>query len=196
MDFDISTIIDNPTIVIYGKRATGKSALVEKILKACNMTYVLFENTYDDRKDPYPYKDAMVRYANYNEDVLDAFIRSHVEKHASSNTTVVLDDVLFSKHHANSMPIRRLFMNGRCMKMGCIISMQYPIKLCPVITSNTDYVFIFNLCSAELKAVYAMYDISNAFEISFEEFQRMKENSGCLVVDRKHNIIYLDVLQP
>ena len=168
-EFDIRSIPDNRTIIIYGKDGTGKTTTIERILKACNTTHVSFS-----KRD------------TFSEPLLESCIKDRqAGSMPSPNMMVVIDDVLCDIAWS-WRPIRSIFLNGMCMRVGCIITMAYPIKLSPLITSNTDYLLIFNMATeGDLQQIYTLYALEDLFK-TFDAFKQTKESTTCIVVALIH----------
>jgi hypothetical protein len=83
------------------------------------------------------------------------------------------------------MPLRTMFMNGRCMAINLIITMQYPLGIGPELRSNVDYVFLFG--TSVMNEKHRMYQyyagMFPSFEVFCETLDRYTRDYGCLVID-------------
>lgn len=170
-DFDISSIRDNSNIIVYGGCAAGKATTIERILrcKATDETCVAFGAGAEEFSEE--------RLEGCIRDQLRALNRGRVS--GNPNRMIVLDDVMFA---ANSRQMRRLFTNGRCMRMGAILTQASAVELCPVITVNTDYLFVFSTVDADqLRRIYSMYSLADMFD-GIDAFRQARDSAGCLVM--------------
>jgi hypothetical protein len=145
--FNVVEAQNMSNIVIIGKRATGKTSLVQDLIPYLRCRYI-------DAITPIKQEYMCVSYSSecneYNENYVDNFVkRQRIQvDNATSNTEVVssciiFDDCLLQNSCFNHNGIKALCMNSRCMKVTTITVMQCVMSLPNSFTANLDYIFIF-----------------------------------------------------
>ena len=151
LEFNPNTMVKNLSILIIGKRGTGKSILINHLLQfiqnreETNLTIV----SPTERLNPYlrnKFTNAKIEY-----DLTDTFMEQYVKtasdmkiNKSNKSTTLVLDQCLAQKKcWARDPNIMEIVMNGRCYRINCIMVVQTPIGIPPEMRLNFDYVFIF-----------------------------------------------------
>lgn len=191
-----------PTIVLLGKRNTGKSFLVRDIL--FHHQDVPVGTVISGTEDVNPFYSNMVPKAFIHNEYSSYFIENLMkrQKHilnqiAVENATtghtktdgrafVILDDCAFDrKVWTKDKLIQYIFMNGRHMKIMLMITMQYPMGLTPELRTNIDFVFILrNVVMTERKKIYDHYaGIFPSFEAFCQIMDNCTDNYECLVID-------------
>lgn len=200
--FQIESLQPDATILLYGKRRSGKSYLARDIL-------------YHNKDIPIGLVFSGTEEANpfFGEFIPDTFIhpqyepklvshlmvsQSHKVKHAKKNghfqtngkykgnrTFVILDDMLAdSAAWKKEKSIREIFFNGRHYNIFFILTMQYPVGIPPELRSNIDYIFIFN--EPSIKNRKKLYDDYAGMIPSFDHFCNILDSCTkdheCLVI--------------
>ena len=197
--FDLRNVHDYPTIVVIGKRATGKTTLINEVLTLKSVScYRVFNPLrlvnlpVNPTSSEYPASHDT--YDEFDPNILQSILDKHktqIEfKHTEPLTLneqwVIIDDAIFKPSDLNSTALREVFMNGRCMKVGIVLSMSYPMKLCQYIISNIDYVFLFRDDREEnIKRAYQMYlSKFTTFDTFLTMFKHATDQPySCLVID-------------
>lgn len=193
---------EGPTIVLLGKRNTGKSFLVRDILY--HHKDVPAGTVISGTEDVNPFYSNMLPKAFIHNEYSSYFIENimkrqkHIlaqidsEKRMSGyaktdgRAFVILDDCAFDRKVWNrDRLIQYIFMNGRHMKIMLMITMQYPMGISPELRSNIDYVFILrNVITTERKKIYEHYaGIFPSFEAFCQIMDSCTDNYECLVID-------------
>ena len=173
--FKIKSILPDATILVLGKRRSGKSFLVRDIFY--NHKYIPSGIVFSGTEEASPFfgdfiPDCFI-HPEYDPELINNIMNrqkrkireakdqklSESGKHVSNNVFIVLDDML---HDAQSWKkdktIKSIFFNGRHYNFLFILTMQYPQGIPPELRSNIDYVFIFNEPSvANRKKIYDAY---------------------------------------
>lgn len=206
--FNINKIVfdkheaSGPTIVLLGKRNTGKSFLVRDILY--HHQDIPVGTVISATEDVNPFYSDMVPKAFIHNEYSSYFIENlmkrqqHIlkqisyEKKTQGHTKtdgrafVILDDCAFdSKVWAKDRLIQYIFLNGRHMKIMMMLTMQYPMGIPPNLRANIDFVFILrNAITAERKKIYDHYaGIFPSFESFCQIMDSCTDNYECLVID-------------
>lgn len=201
--FDMKNIKSGSTILLIGKRNTGKSILCQDlfryntgwpvgiVISATEKANHFFEKfvpkmlIYDEFEPSIIQKflDRQEKITNQYEAEIKKYGRTDLDPRAF----LVLDDCLYDKTWPNDRNIRALFMNGRHYNVTFIITMQYSMGIPPILRSNIDYVFI--LRDPILKNQERLYNqyagMFPSFEIFRQVFTQCTENYECLLVDNK-----------
>jgi hypothetical protein len=203
--FDITKMVDNPTIVIIAKRGSGKSFLAKDILYNLNLpSGIIISKT--EKVDPFYINfvpDSYI-YNEFNSRIIEKIIKRQcllVEKikkiehcrHIKYNkknirTSLVMDDCLSDKQKwSRDENISNLLLNGRHYEITYILTMQYPLGIPPDLRANFDYVFIMadNIVS-NIKKIYEHYaGIFPDINIFRTMLNKVTKDYGCLVIDKR-----------
>lgn len=199
--FDITSISSDKTVVLVGKRDTGKSFLVRDLLYYHRDTPLgtVISPTESANNFYTPIVPSIFIYEEYSSDTVARFvqrqkiitkkIRKQQKLYGSSNIDprafIILDDCLYdAKSWTSDTNIKLLFLNGRHYKALFLITMQYPLGIPPALRSNVDYAFI--LRENNLGNRKRLYDNFAGMIPSFDYFcqimDQCTENYECLVI--------------
>jgi hypothetical protein len=189
-----------PTIVLLGKRDTGKSFLVRDLLyyhqhiPVCTVISATEEgNGFYGKMIP-----RMMIHNEFNPSILESVLKQQrsivtqmvkdVEMYGRTNidprACLLMDDCLYDDSWAKDRLMRLIFMNGRHWKLMLIITMQYPLGIPPILRTNIDYVFILreNITNNR-RRIYENYaGMFHTFEAFCEVMNQCTENFECLVI--------------
>lgn len=157
--FDISSIRESAIVFIIGKKYTGKTTLIKHFLKIKNIDdYYVFDSSKNTKGE---YNDKTDIYEEFKGEYLDSIlnIRDKTKINDSyKEQYVVIDDSIFSGTEFESKSLYFTFMNGKCIKLGAIISMQYPVTIQMKILHYIDYLFILKDTNTNnIKRIYDRY---------------------------------------
>lgn len=187
---DLQNVRDHPTIVVVGKRATGKTTLINQLLTIKNVSkYQVFDPLIHVKHE---YPNSCNTYDEFEPKTLQSILQQHKKELRQTDIQtfqgqwVIVDNAIFKPSDIDSTAIREVFMNGRCLKMGLILSMAYPLRIRPDTASNIDYVFVFRDNREEnIKRVYEIYlrdmTMYDTFLSIFK--QATSVPYSCLVID-------------
>lgn len=197
-EFDPFFITPVNNILIIGPRESGKSVLVESILKYRIKKYI--DNYYITSGG-----SSLVRYYNLLEKPssndqyytsLDVTkLRDLVSsKYNGSNRSnyVVLDDCFAKELDINNSLMHQLLHYGPCLNIGTTITLQKPLSIVPSLRSAFDFIFIFETNEANkikiyndyLKKVTSLDEYLDAMEEVSQDMHQM------LVVNTMHKTMY------
>lgn len=188
--FELRNVRDNPTIVVIGKRATGKTTLINELLTLKSVSCYRVFNPLMHVRNEYP--ASMDTYDEFEPNILQSILDKHkkelrkTEPHTSSGQWAVIDNAVFKPAHLDSTAIREVFMNGRCMKIGMVLSMAYPMRLCQYMVCNIDYVFLLRENREEnIKRAHELYiGKLTTFDTFLTVFKHATDKPySCLVID-------------
>jgi len=180
--FDITVLKKTSTIIIIGKRATGKTTLIKNIISHIDdkyTKYIIFD-PYLEHKNEFKYIEERSKiYDMYDEDIL----KINMNRKNDENKIIIIDNALYSPEHNKT--IQNHFMNCRFYEIGIILSVSYGAFIHANVVSNTDFIFIFReLNLSNQNYLYNRYfkSLFTSFEIFIEFFKEF-----LLLCDISHN---------
>ena len=151
--FDLSTLPRDATIMVYGKRGSGKSIFVKDMMYHLQDIPRGIVISASEKHRPF-YSDFIPDtfiFYEYDPEILAKIaLRQQEQVKADggptpkNNTFIVMDDVLSDvQTWKRDKTLRSFFLEGRHMSIFYCIVMQYSLALPPDLRSNFDYIFIF-----------------------------------------------------
>ena len=146
--FDMSKIAPDATIMVVGKRRTGKSTLIRDILRSMvgKLDFgIAMCGSEDTGKAMAEYIPPSCIYDDFSPAALDVLLRVQQRGVASGTCKpvyLVMDDTMYDKQTLKSKNMRMLFMNGRHRKIFFLCAVQYLMDIPPDIRTNVDYLFV------------------------------------------------------
>tara|TARA_B110001452_G_scaffold242499_1_gene225326 strand:+ start:657 stop:1496 length:840 start_codon:yes stop_codon:yes gene_type:complete len=197
--FDPSRLGKETTILLIGKRNTGKSTLLRDLMYHMKDKLdfgVLMSPTEEatgDMKDLLP---APCIYNSFNSTAVDVLLdvqKQTVKTGNFKSVFLITDDCMYDKKVMKTPQMRAIFMNGRHRKLFYINCMQYMMDLGPELRCNTDYVFALreNIISNRAKLhqfFFGMFDTLGSFS---KVFDKCTQGYECMVLDntvRSNNV--------
>lgn len=152
--FDMARINHNNTILVVGRRGSGKSTLIKDILWHRRRTprLMCMSGTEESNLDYQNYVPSMFVYDSLDMDALRRYIACvqqksdewrRGERKERPDSGLLLDDVMYDRKPMRSVEIRRLLMNGRHWNVLFILAMQYCMDIDPALRTQIDYMFVF-----------------------------------------------------
>jgi hypothetical protein len=194
-----------PTIVMIGRRGTGKSELIKDILYHHQDLGVGTVISATETLNRF-YADMVPKcfiHKEYSPMIIESIIKRQVQvinqyDHEAKTygrvsfdprTFLIMDDCLYDDKWAKDKLMRWLFMNGRHAKVMLMITMQYPLGIPPNLRSNVDYVFIMRTPGlGERKRIWENYaSIFPTFESFCSVLDKTTENFECMVINNTVN---------
>lgn len=202
--FNMDSLESDSSVLIVGKRGTGKTILIRDIL-------------YHNRDIPYGTIISPTDYL-YNEYIPKIFIhnkyrheigrniinrqRDMIEKchdklsclkDADFSAFCVFDDSLYF-YDGDEECVKHLYMYNTCYKTLLINSTTNDKNMNPELRKHIDYVFIFRSDNmSDRKSLYDKYYNNNVFT-SFEMFDffmnKYTNDNNCIVINKNSNKIY------
>lgn len=178
------------SILIIGKRATGKTTLAQHLIKTICKGQ---EGIAIDPRSGYhhnttsSYEDIIEKnnvHVNYDTQVVANMIARQAKTRQAS--FLVMDNCLWDNSWHNDKNIRSLFCCNKNLHTTFILTMSYPLMIPPELRSNIDYVFLFrDTYKNNIKRVYDQY--GGMFE-TFEQFKDVFERA----TSNPYNALVLD----
>jgi energy-coupling factor transporter ATP-binding protein EcfA2 len=179
------------TILIIGKRGTGKSTLLKDILyhirKQIDFAIAICGtlDTVDMFEQCLPTSNI---YNEYNIEIVRNVLnctRLLSEQNKTRHILLALDDCMYDKSVMKSKEMREIHMNGRHHNLWFINSVQYLMDIGPELRTNIDYVFCLkeNIIANRKKIHQYFFGVFNTYEEFSFVFDKCTENYECLVLD-------------
>jgi hypothetical protein len=192
MEFDRDSIQLPATIIITGKKNTGKSTYAKLLLyylsDQADELY-LFCPTYDDSS----YQDITENiYEDYDENIVKDIIdkqRYDKKNEEEMKQVIILFDDCILEIHKNDKMMQSLFMIGRHYCISPILITQKFRAIADACRSNADYIFctkIYNIIEKE--KLYDEYGSIPKYDF-FDLLDKYTNNYGIFVIDNtlKHS---------
>lgn len=199
-EFNMNMIQPDSVCVYVAKRNSGKSTLIKDTLfyhqdiPVCTVISPSEEeNAYFSKFIP-----PMFIHYEYSSHLLDRVIERQkniiakvnqdpiTNRNVDTRMVVVMDDCLYDKKAwSKDVNIRRIFMNGRHLKLFFLLTMQYPLGIGPELRSNVDWVFLLRVNNVKDKErLYEYYaGFFPNYAIFEQVFDQLTENYGCMVIN-------------
>jgi hypothetical protein len=164
--WDPSRLNPLSTILIIGKRGSGKSSLMRDIAyhlsRNRKIDYAVgFSCTEDSNQSLGTFLPRSLVHTSYKASVVNKVYetqRRHSKSGKAENVMLILDDCLWQKSMFNSETMRRLFFNSRHYKICVMMLAQYCMDLNPSLRGNIDLVFVArDLVVANRERLYKSY---------------------------------------
>lgn len=198
--FDMSSIPEDKVVVFIGARGNGKSWLVKDMLyyhqdmplgvvvsptEPVNKFYsdIVPKQFLHDECTP----ELISRLIERQKMVikkLDKEKKQVGDSKIDPRAFLILDDCLYDKKWTRDKYIRYLFMNGRHIRLFCLITSQFALGFPPDLRCNVDYTFILrenNISNRE--RLYKNYaGCIPTFDMFCQLMNSCTENYECLVI--------------
>jgi hypothetical protein len=201
--FDLQNIKNDATVLILGRRRSGKSWIIRDIMytKQEIPSGVVYSNTANVNKFFHNFIPEAFIYDEMDINSLDKLIehqeykfKEYIKKYKIKNFDkckkpfnkfIIMDDVLDDSSWVKERSIKKLLFNGRHVNFFYILAIQYINAIPQKIMSNFDYVFVLN--ESSLKNRKKIYDSFCGSIENFKTFNNILESCttdhGCLVID-------------
>ena len=196
--FPLSLLSQNCTVIIIGKRRTGKSVLACDLIKNFNTSTITSTNTkiYTCEEEPLYQKhfpNADIKYEICSQDYEDILTdrKKDVEDGKQLDPMLFVSDcIYYDDSYKKDNNFMNLFMNGRNFNIMFIQTKQLLLSEKPEIRDNTDFIFLFrNEIISNIKRNYNIYgNIVPSWEEFFKIFIKYtKDEYTCLVIDNRQD---------
>ena len=192
--FDMEQIMPGASILIIGKRCSGKSNLLFDIMSriAPWFSYGLaltptqsskakfsrcIPSLFIDRQSP----ERLENYVKQVNSFYDAAVGGGKEP---KKTFLLCDDTAFDKKFMNSKTLSEVFLNGRNFGMTCILVLQYLMRVGPDLRCNADFVFVFwDNTDLNQENIRKFWFNMMPKEIFTDVFSAVTKDYSCMVMD-------------
>ena len=207
--FDIKSLLPDATILIIGRRRSGKSVLLKDIfyhhqeipqavvVSGSEEANPFFSKFIPDSFIYNKYIPAKIQKVINRQKILINDCKKkkigNDGKTPENNISIVLDDMM---HEANIWSkddtIKDIFFNGRHYNIFFLLSLQYSMGITPNLKTNIDYIFVFS--DSSLKNKRKIYeDFGSGAVPDFGTWcnimDQCTQDFGCLVINNSGNSI-------
>ena len=203
LEFQLSSMVKDPAIVMIARRGSGKSFITRDIMYHLRKIPVGCVIAPTDRMNSfyrYFFPDLYIHY-----EIKDIILKKILsrqsqiidhEKEAKKNkqpsvdpsAILVMDDCLADKGSWEKDPsIAEILMNGRHYRLTYILTMQTPLGISPSLRLNFDYVYLLNEDSAiNKKKLWMNYGSMIPTLALFEKvFSKCTEDYRAMVINNR-----------
>ena len=178
------------TILLIGKRGTGKSVLLEDLLYHLRNKLdfgLAFSPTRDSLDMFEKHMPSSWLHDQFNGAKIDQLcsMQRNSPKEKKRNLLLVLDDMMADKRVLKSVGIRDIFFNGRHEYITYISSQQYCLDMPPDLRSNIDYVFCLkdNILANKQRLWKYFFGMFNKIEDFCTVMDAVTANYGVMCLD-------------
>lgn len=190
--FDIHEVPNDSTIILIGRRRTGKSFLTRWILynkrKVFPFGLVMTQTKYNKFWSTYINENSV--WGDYSALALGRLIQrqAYLVKNnvygVDPRVFVVLDDLAADTQLRYDYMLRSFFYYGRHLKAFVVVTSQWFKSLAPGCRENADYVFLFGMTNInELDAIHEEYGAGMPKELFIQLVRRYATESSCFVIN-------------
>lgn len=181
-----------PTIIIIGSRGTGKTYLLKQLMYffrkiPAGMIITGSEASAESFSEFFP---KSFIYDEVDTDKIEkiAATQTKLRKKKTEgdySSCLIFDDCGYDKSITRKKIIKKIFCNGRHLKILLIMTVQYCKDIPPDLRSNADYVFILkeNVLETRKKLWKEYAGIIGDFETFNQIMASCTDNRGVLVID-------------
>ena len=192
--FNLDTICNIPSIMLIGKRASGKTYIIKELMYKLYETkqideFVIITNTKGDICEEYKFLDNV--HPQYEHSILENILIKQKQRFSRGEKTkvmVILDNCIASKGDWRTNPsFQEMLYNSRSYNISLLLSMQYPLEFPADARSNFDYIFLLaDDYISNKKRIYnyytGMYPTFDTFNDTFE--QLTNDHNAMVIVNR------------
>lgn len=197
-EFNLDNMILNPHILIMGKKCTGKTVLVDNLIrffqqnrKITDITIISPTEKFNSYYEP-RFCEATIKF-DYDETFFKNIIANatfkltHEKTPSSENMLVVFEDNILGRNNwkKNSF-LTELLVNGRHYRCPYIVTSQTVFEI-DTVCDNFDYIFIFgDDNSFSLKMIWEKYGASfSKYDLFDNIFSKYAINHNCIVLNNR-----------
>lgn len=201
--FDMKSIVPGTTILVIGKRASGKTSLIFDAMEHMSRWFPDEEgNTgFDAGRAITPTMSSMEKFSAcipscfierpsvegldfFVQNVQKVYLDDKVAGRKLRNTFLICDDTAFNEKFMRCETLSECFLNGRHSNITIIIVLQYLMKAAPDIRTNADFVFVFwDVNLKNQQNIHKFWFGSMDKKDFLEVFSDCTQDYGCLVID-------------
>lgn len=195
--FDISSLRRDSTVLIYGRRGSGKSFFArclmyhhqdipKGIVISGSEEHKPFYNDFiPDSYIFYEYDPKLIENISAQQ---RRIVKRDGGPKKSNNFFMIMDDVLSDVQlWKKDKTLRSFFFEGRHMNLLLIIIMQYCLSLGPDLRNNFDYIFIFrdNIKMNRRRLWEHFAGVIPDFKMFEAIMEQATEDNACIVINNK-----------
>ena len=154
LEFDLSDIPENPSIVLAGRRRSGKGILTKDLCYSYFrgqklQSAFLFSPTAEIAINGFSFVPMEYRYTEIDVDVIDRILKRQeylIKNNSKGNykILIIIDDIISSNDAKQQKILDKLFICARHYQISLIVCYQYVKKdFSPIQRDNVDIIFTF-----------------------------------------------------
>lgn len=199
--FDLDSLLNDSTILILGRRRSGKSWLIRDIMyhKRFIKRALVFSGTENVSAFMSDFIPDVFIHSDFSSELVQNLLTNQQKKirkakqnyesedgkTQKNNIVMIMDDMLHdAKSWTKDRGIKELFFNGRHYNILYMVALQYVYGLPPEFRDNLDYVFIYPQENPQAKR--KVFESFGSCIESYKEFSdildQCTQEYGCLVV--------------
>lgn len=199
--FDPMKMKPDATVLLIGKRGTGKSTLLVDLMYHMHKKLyagIAMAPTQDSVDMFETFLPPALVYTDFEADAVDKLMKtkralsrlnkSHARKRSSRtpekrHIAIILDDCMYDKKTLSHKAIRDVFMNGRHEDVFFVNLQQYVMDMSPGLRNQIDYIFIMRDMNPEnrMKLWRNFFGVVSDFQQFNVLMDNCTENFECLV---------------
>ncbi len=204
--FRLAMILARTTILIYGKRGSGKTTLMCNLLSEIHKHYPLgcaIAPTATVRLELCKHMPSSLIWPEFDIDKLTTVVseftestmpnwmeytndakKSEEQKADILNWLLIMDDCGFSEKTFRHVTFNNMYMNGRQVGQGIILNLQRLRSIGPQLRGQLDYVFLFrDLSKSVQESIHQDFFSFLDFKAFKSLYMRYTEGYNCVVLD-------------
>ena len=196
--FNPTTIKADATVLLLGKRGTGKSTLLNDIMYNVRDKFQFGIAMSPTEESTAMMASILPRSCIFNDFAEDAVGRllqyqKRNDKKGGRNMFIIMDDCAYDTRTLKGKNIREVFMNGRHRKIFIINAVQYMMDVPSFLRGQIDYVFAMrdNIIDQREKLWKFFFGMFNEYKNFAAVMDQCTEGHNCLVLDnttRSNNV--------
>ena len=202
--FDIASIRKDATIVVIGRRGSGKSYFVRDLLyhkrdiplgsviSASESSNAFYSNMLPSIFIHDAYEPEIIGNLVKRQKLVTHKMKKQQALYGKSNidpySFLILDDLMYdASRWIKDVNVRDIFMNGRHFNLMFLITMQFPLGIPPCYRTNVDIIVIFkDPILSNRRRLYDHYaGMFPTFEIFNQVMNQCTDNYECLVISTR-----------
>ena len=147
--FDMGTLKPDATVLLVGKRGTGKSTLLKDLMfnMASHFDFGIAMSPTEESTQMFSSViPESLTFSEFNEKAVGrmlAYQKRHIKRAGGKhrNMFIIMDDCAFDAKSLKNKFMREVFMNGRHRKIFLVFAVQYMMDVPSCLRGQIDYVF-------------------------------------------------------
>lgn len=177
--------IENKSILVIGKRHSGKSFLIKHLLAYYSPRFhKVFACSGTERVNKFYEKTGLIPkeciYEGYSEEFGERLIKSletsnsGLENEHQKRVLLILDDLVSTNNMHDSKTVEYFFTCARHINLAVILISQHIHKVSPCVRSNCDVLFVGQQNSESVKTLSSKFRVG---KISTDDYIKMYDKS-------------------
>ena len=187
--FDITKMSNDSTVIIIGKRETGKTYLINDMLKNCAIPIGSVVSSKPENSYSKTVPQASI-HTEYTPSIFSNMPKPIISNRpASDRQFLVVDNSFWNNDWQKDNTFIPCYVNNRAFRLLMIVSMAYAMPIDLKMRGNTDYIFVFRESVADHRRhIYDQYGhMFPTFELFCEALDQCTSGKyECMVIRNTH----------